>query len=260
MPKPASEDMTEHILSEETAEQILEQLRCTIKGEASELDLRCQHIGSKGAAVVADAMLEAWWGQKSKCEDTLMSVSTMHLSGNRLGDTGTAHIASGLIAVSSLTFLDLRSNSIGDAGAKSLAKAIVGCKKLASLDLWFNMSIRQEGSDSLAYAVEENPSITWLRVDHDNQRLASALNRNRSRCMVLSANVQGESVSFLSLAGREILAIDTLADELTMKDVGERLAAVTDVGILRLRLLIADGRLATFADDVRSLKEVLQPI
>lgn len=225
---------------EETPEQLRVRIHQAIQDGARELDFRgsTRQLGSQGAAIVAELL---------RCDQGCNSVNTVYLCGNSLGDDGAACVAAALQAGTPLTFLDLRSNGIGDAGAESLAKSLMGCSRLASLDLWFN-PIRR-GANHFVDAMAAGAGLTWLRLDEQPAEIDASLARNRERFVVLNMEDAGSSISFMSMGGNEVLVVNAPASEVNLKELAAPLASAVGVGVRRLRIALADGRLVSPADE-----------
>jgi hypothetical protein len=208
--------------------------------------LRNEHIGAEGAAQVAKAL---------RYDRGCTTITSLRLSGNAIGNAGATHLAEALIAGTPIKNLDLRSNRIGNAGVEKLAAAV---RSLSSLDLWFNLSITQDGLNHLANALEDAVNLTWLRSDIDHPGIVEAVACNRARFLVLSVYVTNESISFVSLGGKDILTLDAEQELLSLKETGEKLAASVGVGISRLRIAMEDGRLISPIDEPRSVAELVR--
>ncbi|XP_015756490.1 PREDICTED: uncharacterized protein LOC107335955 [Acropora digitifera] len=99
------------------------------------------------------------------------SLTSLHLSGNRIKDEGAKSLSEALRVNTSVTSLDLNWNSITDEGANSLFEAL---------------RIKDEGANSLSEALRVNTSLTSLRLsgnqikDEGAHSLSEALRVNTS--------------------------------------------------------------------------------
>ena len=89
------------------------------------------------------------------------SLTSLHLHGDSIGDTGAECLSQALTVNSSLTNLDLTSNSIGDTGAESLSQALTVNSSLTNLHLTSNR-IGYTGAECLSQALTVNSSLTNL--------------------------------------------------------------------------------------------------
>ena len=113
------------------------------------------------------------------------SLTSLHLSGNRIKDEGAKSLSEALRVNTSVTSLDLNWNSIADEGANSLFEALRVNTSLTSLGL-SNNQIKDEGANSLSEALRVNTSLTSLRLsgnqikDEGAHSLSEALRVNTS--------------------------------------------------------------------------------
>uniref|UniRef100_A0A0G4HKE0 Uncharacterized protein n=1 Tax=Chromera velia CCMP2878 TaxID=1169474 RepID=A0A0G4HKE0_9ALVE len=112
-------------------------------------------------------------------EALFLSLQTLNLSTNKIGDEGAKALAEALRAraLPSLQSLNLSTNKIGDEGVKALAKVLkqTTLPFLQSLDLSDN-EIGAEGAKFLAEAlkVETFPSLQSLELEHNRIRAEGA--------------------------------------------------------------------------------------
>ena len=92
-----------------------------------------------------------------------MTLTTLKLNFNDMGDNGAISLASGIKVNRTLTVLELMNNSIGDAGVTSIAEAIKINKSLTDLKVGFN-DIGDIGAASIAEAIRVNSSLTLLEL------------------------------------------------------------------------------------------------
>ncbi len=88
---------------------------------------------------------------------------SLHLDGNKLGDTGAAVVAEALKKNATLTYLNMSDASIGDAGALALADALKQNSALKMLILNFN-EFGDAGAAALAEALKANRTLENLDV------------------------------------------------------------------------------------------------
>ena len=104
----------------------------------------CLALGDAGSATVAFAL------------EREVSVTTLHLSNNRIGDLGATAIAKALETNRTVTNLMLDHNEISNSGAAALAKALEHNKTLTSLSLSSN-PIEDAGATALGKVLGLSP-------------------------------------------------------------------------------------------------------
>jgi hypothetical protein len=135
------------------------------------LNLMRNDINADGAAMIANVL----------CRRHNLELSDLDLSINKIGDKGAARIAELLVQCPSLTHLNLSLNKIGDAGVESLAKAISKCHNLAlnDLELAYNL-IQEDGAESLLKVLPQCPTIKYIELSWNHiglDEVASIANR-----------------------------------------------------------------------------------
>ena len=133
----------------------------------------------------------------SKALSVNSSLTHLDLTGNSIGDSGTASLSQALAVNSSLTNLNLGWNYISDSGAASLSQALAVNSSLTNLNLKFN-SIGYSGSVSFSQALAVNSSLTnlylsWNSIgDSGAASLSQALEVNSS---LTKLDLSGNSIS-----------------------------------------------------------------
>ena len=133
----------------------------------------------------------------SKALSVNSSLTHLDLTGNSIGDSGTASLSQALAVNSSLTNLNLGWNYISDSGAASLSQALAVNSSLTNLNLSWN-SIGDSGAASLSQALEVNSSLTKLDLSGNNigdsgaASLSQALEVNSS---LTKLDLSGNSIS-----------------------------------------------------------------
>ncbi|XP_068699916.1 protein NLRC3-like isoform X2 [Montipora foliosa] len=140
------------------------------------------------------------------------SLTTLKLSGNRIGDAGATSLSQALAVNTSLTTLYLPDNSIGDEGATSLSQALAVNTSLTALHLRDNY-IGDAGATSLSQALAVNTSLTTLKLSGNSIGYAGAtslsqalaINTSLTTLHLSSTSIVAESATSLSQA----LAVNT---------------------------------------------------
>ncbi|CAF1010907.1 unnamed protein product [Adineta ricciae] len=141
------------------------------------LNLSGNRIGAEGAQHIAYAL---------RMNTTL---TTLNLSGNRIGAEGAQHIADALRTNTTLTTLNLHQNGIGDEGAQHLADTLRTKTRLTTLNLSWN-EIGDEGAQHLADTLRTNTTLTTLNLNQNGigdeiaEHIADALEKNISAKMI----------------------------------------------------------------------------
>jgi hypothetical protein len=115
------------------------------------LILSCNEIGDAGCAMLSPALL------------SMPSLHELVLSNNNIGDVGCAALASGLQAMTSLNTLDLSSNRIGFDGIAVFAPILQCMTSIKSFDLSSN-ELGNTGCSALAPALQSMTVLQSLRL------------------------------------------------------------------------------------------------
>ncbi|KAF9956626.1 hypothetical protein BGZ72_002637 [Mortierella alpina] len=119
------------------------------------LDLQGNAIGNDGAKALAAAL------------EINSTMTTLNLTDNDIGPLGANALAEALKTNSTLTTLNLRGNAIGDDGAKALAAALKINSTMTTLNLTYN-GIGPLGANALAEALKTNSTLTALNLSLNN--------------------------------------------------------------------------------------------
>ena len=133
---------------------------------------------------------------------TNTTFTTLHLSGNDIGDEGARRVATVLAKSTNttLTTLNLSATNIGDEGAGRIATALATNSTLTRLDLYCN-NIGEEGAGKIVTALATNTTLTILNLPNNkigvegSRRIATALARSTNTTLTtldLSSNHIGD--------------------------------------------------------------------
>ena len=180
-----------------------------VNSTLTQLDLRRNDIGDKGATGIAKAL---------KVNSTL---TVLYLSGNDVGDQGATGLAEALKVNSALTVLHLRSNDVGDQGATGLAEALKVNSTLTELDLSY-LDIADQCATGLAEALKVNSTLIELDLrgsgitDQGATGLAEALKVNSTLTVLYLSDSRIGDQGATGLA--EALTVNSTLTVLTLSD------------------------------------------
>lgn len=165
----------EHDMTQLMASQSVERALRSLAGGACQLSMCNQMVGDSGVASIAKQL-----------EDKGNLLTWLDLSRCDVGPAGAKELADRFLAKTvSLKTLWLNRNRLGDEGAAQIARGLLHNTSLAKLDLEHN-NVRGKGVMALAHALKANPSFRALCVsfnwvgDQGGEEVAAALKNMRN--------------------------------------------------------------------------------
>ena len=127
------------------------------KGRLRMLDLHLSfnEIGSGGIETMMNMLLL----------HNLVSVVTLSLDNNLIGDKGCQLIAASLPSLHHLSSLNLNFNQIKSRGMTSLMRGLIGCESITYLGLSGNM-MQINGAIAMGFALSQHPRLAILDLDN----------------------------------------------------------------------------------------------